>query len=154
MSNHPHQRPDGQIPPGLSNGQGRQLPPPPPDAAPDLAQAIGQAVAMHLAQVLGQILPQVSGQTACVLCIAARKKAELEYQGAVKAAAEAGQEAPPQPPLPAVSPAVTWIPLGQAGQQSATLPVCYQHFTLGPEIRSAGLVDAAGNPIMVRSAAA
>lgn len=150
MSNHPHQRPQaGHVPAGLSsNGQDRQLPPPPPDAGPDLAQAIAGAVAQHLAGALAQM----PWQPGCVLCIAERKKAEATWQAAMSEALAAGQQ-PPQPSVPPIAQAVTWLPLGQPGQPQTALPVCYAHFTLGPEIRPAGLVDAAGNPIMVRSAA-
>lgn len=144
MSNDPRNRPEpGKIPAAFS-ANGQDPPSPAPEPEQILASYIGEAVGQHL----GAALQGLATQPACVLCVAARKKAELDWQAAM---AEAGQPLPP-PEMPQVAPSVTWIPLGQAGQQ-ATLPVCYPHFSLGPDVRPVGLVDPSGQPLFSRSAA-
>ena len=157
MGNKPHQRPSanghGHVPAAFAaDGQDHA---PPPDAERNLASCIGEAVALHLGQLLQQAIPQLSRllplQPGCVLCVADTKRAEAAWLTACQEAAEADAP-PPQRPAPNVQPSVTWMPLGPEGRQTA-LPVCYGHFQLGPEVRSVGLVDAGGNPILARGGA-
>ena len=111
-------------------------------AESSLAQVIGEAVALHLAQLLPQALSHL-GQPGCLLCVHAHKRAEQAWR-------EKGGEG--EFGGPPVAERVTWAPFATAPNAPVIpAPLCYQHLSVGPQVRAVGLVDAAGAPIVTQA---
>ena len=123
-----------------------------------LAQVIGQVTAYHLAGMLGKLLPQMPWQPDCFFCVAAAKKLVRDHQVAIANAQAAGEELPGLPPPPAVNRSITQVIATQLVQTpagvvpaSGSVWACWEHIDVPAEApRLAGLVNAAGQPIISR----
>lgn len=112
-----------------------------------LAQLIGKQVALELVPLLAEMQP---APVACALHAGRYKQALKAWHVAVQNALAAAEE-PPAQPEPGIPQAFTWMPVQLAqGAPPVSVPVCFDCFDTGPDVRPAGLVDAAGTPIIAR----
>lgn len=90
-----------------------------------LAEVIGEAVALHQAELLGPLLERIATtqyRPACLVCAAAAKRAERDYEIAVANALAAAEPEPGKPDV-TVTESFTIDPVQG--------PVCWAHYEPG-----------------------
>ena len=140
-------RDTGAFPRATQRRAARGVPPSADVAEASVANVIGKAVALELGKLLAEVLPH---PMACAIHTARYKQVLRAWQVACQNAVQAAEE-PPEQPEPGIPQAFTMMPVAaREGQPPVALPVCFECFDTGPDVRPVGLVDSSGTPIVAR----